>query len=66
MRRKDETPKLPFCQEEGGGGAMEEFILLSNYPICVSGTDRVNLGKGKVGGAWESLSYYPICLRGVR
>ena len=41
---------------------MEEFILLSYYPICVSGTDRVNLGKGKVGGAWESFSYYPIIL----
>ena len=41
---------------------MGEFILLSYYPICVSGTDMINLGKGKVGGAWESLSYYPIIL----
>ena len=35
---------------------MEEFILLSYYPICVSGSDRINLGKGKVGGpggAWR-------------
>ena len=61
MRWKDETPKPPFWQEEGGG-AMEEFILLSYDPICVSGTDRINLGKGKVGGAWKSLSYYPIIL----
>ena len=41
---------------------MGEFILLSYYPIYVSGMDRINLGKGKVGGAWESLSYYPIIL----
>ena len=41
---------------------MEEFIRLSYYPVCVSGANRINLGKGKVGGAWKSLSYYPIIL----
>ena len=37
---------------------MGEFILLSYYPICVSGTDRINLEKGKVGPG----KVYPIIL----
>ena len=38
---------------------MEEFILLSYYPRCVSGADRINLGKEKVGGPGK---VYPIIL----
>ena len=49
MMMKPPNPP-PFWQEEGKGGD-GRVILLSYYPICVSGTDRIDLGKGKVAGA---------------
>ena len=44
-------PPNPLSGRRREREAMGEFILLSYYPICVLGTDRIDLGKGKVAGA---------------
>ena len=60
---KPPNPPSGSSREGGGDGRVYPVILLS---YVFSGTDRINLGKGKVGGAWK---VYPIILlsyRGVR
>ena len=51
-------PPNPLSGRRREGGALGEFILLAHYPICVSGTDRIKLGKGNM----EPGKVYPIIL----